>query len=607
MRSDADSQDSITGYTLSSADSAKFSITMTGELTFTVTPDYESPGDVGSSTPASAAHDNDYVLVVTATSGTGERALTTAQELIITVTDVDEPPGMLAAPTVTAANATPKTLLDSSHQHRPGDNRLQGAVSGGRRNRFQEVAETFTVTSMQLTGLHSGTAYEVQVQASNAEGDSPWSSSGRATTAANIAPWISSGGGYLVPENRVAVGRVYAEEPDSADSITGFRLRGGDSEYFSITSSGTLTFKAAPDFEDPIDAAFDVPGRQDPERNNKYWFFIVAIGGSGERELESASLLSVIWVTDVDEPPASPAAPTVIEASHTSLNVSWTAPSNTGKPAITDYDVQYRKGTTGTFTDKPHTGTATTTTLTGFTPNTSYQVQVRATNAEGTGPWSDAGTDKTDYRPEDVNKDGEVDIDDLVAVGTHISGTTNSAHDADVNNDGDVDTDDIRLVARAALDAAATKAAPAYPRIQTPDALTAATLQDFIQQAKRRNQLDADYQNGIAVLETLLESLLIPEKTTLLPNYPNPFNPETWIPYQLASAAEVTLTLYDVTGRGVRTLALGHQPAGVYQHKSRAAHWDGRNAFGEPVASGIYFYTLTAGNFTATGKLLIRK
>ena len=57
----------------------------------------------------------------------------------------------------------------------------------------------------------------------------------------------------------------------------------------------------------------------------------------------------------------------------------------------------------------------------------------------------------------------------------------------------------------------------------------------------------------------------------------------------------------------MRTLALGHQPAGVYQHKSRAAHWDGRNAFGEPVASGIYFYTLTAGNFTATGKLLIRK
>ena len=96
-------------------------------------------------------------------------------------------------------------------------------------------------------------------------------------------------------------------------------------------------------------------------------------------------------------------------------------------------------------------------------------------------------------------------------------------------------------------------------------------------------------------------------ENALLANFPNPFNPETWIPYHLAKPTEVTITIYAVNGQAVRTLALGHQPAGIYQSRSRAAYWDGRNAFGEPVASGLYFYTLTAGDFTETRKMLIRK
>ena len=100
---------------------------------------------------------------------------------------------------------------------------------------------------------------------------------------------------------------------------------------------------------------------------------------------------------------------------------------------------------------------------------------------------------------------------------------------------------------------------------------------------------------------------LFPNETALLPNYPNPSNPETWIPYHLTEPADVTLTIYDLRGVVIRRLAIGHQPAGFYQHPGRAAHWDGRNALGEPVASGVYFYTLIAGDFTATKKLLIRK
>jgi|GEM_PF-1498373 len=118
---------------------------------------------------------------------------------------------------------------------------------------------------------------------------------------------------------------------------------------------------------------------------------------------------------------------------------------------------------------------------------------------------------------------------------------------------------------------------------------------------RRGDRLDL-YRDGFAAPALSRE---VPKDTVLLSNYPNPFNPETWIPYHLAKPAEVTVTLYAADGRLIRTLALGHQPAGVYQDKSRAVYWDGKNELGEPVASGVYFYTFTAGDFTATRKMLI--
>ena len=99
----------------------------------------------------------------------------------------------------------------------------------------------------------------------------------------------------------------------------------------------------------------------------------------------------------------------------------------------------------------------------------------------------------------------------------------------------------------------------------------------------------------------------IPAETQLLVNYPNPFNPETWIPYRLAEDAFVTLTIYDQTGQVVRTLDVGHQIASVYENRSRAIYWDGRNQVGEQVASGVYFYHLSAGDYSATRKMLILK
>ena len=97
------------------------------------------------------------------------------------------------------------------------------------------------------------------------------------------------------------------------------------------------------------------------------------------------------------------------------------------------------------------------------------------------------------------------------------------------------------------------------------------------------------------------------KQNRLLQNFPNPFNPETWIPFQLANDSAVTIRIYTPTGQVVRVLPLGTMPAGDYSSQSQAVYWDGQNEIGEPVGSGIYLYTINAGNFSATRKMLIQK
>ena len=140
----------------------------------------------------------------------------------------------------------------------------------------------------------------------------------------------------------------------------------------------------------------------------------------------------------------------------------------------------------------------------------------------------------------------------------------------------------------------------------SPEALTAAHVKAWLRLAQAEGNLPFHYARGVEVLEKLLVRLR-PKTTALLPNYPNPFNPETWIPYQLAMESDVQITIYDGLGKRVRQLDSGYRPVGLYQSRSRAAYWDGTNDIGEPVASGVYFYTLTAGDFTATRKMLILK
>ncbi len=205
----------------------------------------------------------------------------------------------------------------------------------------------------------------------------------------------------------------------------------------------------------------------------------------------------------------------------------------------------------------------------------------------------------------DVNRDGVVSILDLILVAQQLGRRVSAGSSVDVNGDGVVSILDLIRVAQGIAES------PAAPPLIPPQAggegrVDAAMIEAWIAQARLEDDGSLAFKEGIENLEKLLASL-IPEETALLANYPNPFNPETWIPYQLAESAEVTLTIYDVNGQLIRRLAVGHQAAGMYRSRSRAAYWDGRSQLGEFVASGLYFYTLTAGEFTATRRMLILK
>ena len=204
----------------------------------------------------------------------------------------------------------------------------------------------------------------------------------------------------------------------------------------------------------------------------------------------------------------------------------------------------------------------------------------------------------------DLNADGRVSILDMIEVAFYFGKEIKPQNSyIDLNNDGVINISDLIVVAQHLGTQTDIESAPLSP----------AMVKNWITLAWDEYDGSIEFQKGITNLENLLISLTsepaenIIEKTALFANYPNPFNPETWIPYQLAMPSEVVMTIHSATGKVVRTLTFGDQPAGVYKTQNRAAHWNGRNEQGESVSSGIYFYTLTAGNFTATRKMLILK
>ena len=219
------------------------------------------------------------------------------------------------------------------------------------------------------------------------------------------------------------------------------------------------------------------------------------------------------------------------------------------------------------------------------------------------GAGSSAGSGKTASGSKyDVNGDGTVDIGDSDALTIALAAnSTDPKYDVDGN--GKVDIFDL-IEVRAKY---------------SPGAAGAPTLFGMklsaVQIDRLQEQIDlliATNDRSPAAMRTLvyLQQLLVtarPEKTQLLANYPNPFNPETWIPYELATDTHVRIMIYNTQGVVIRTLQFGHQSAGYYVGRDRAAYWDGRNALGEQVASGLYFYQLETDEMSSMRKMVILK
>ena len=321
---------------------------------------------------------NSYSVTVRAQDGKGGSVTIIVE---ITLTDENEPPDRPDAPTITASTLNSLSIRWTAPTN-PGpaisDYDVQYRAEGGS---FTDWPHTGTGTTTTITGLTANTRYEVQVRARNTQGESNWSPSVTGTTTTNQSPVFSEGTSTTrsIAENTGAgqnIGNPVSATDGDGDRLT-YSLEGRDVSAFTIQSnSGQLITRLGVTY--------------DYETKNSYSVTVRAQDGKGG----SATIAVEITLTDENEPPGRPDAPTVTAASSTSLKVTWTAPDNPG-PAISDYDVQYRAEGERSFTDWPHTGTGTTTTITGLTANTRYEVQVRATSDEGTGDWSPSGSGTT--------------------------------------------------------------------------------------------------------------------------------------------------------------------------------------------------------------------
>ena len=226
------------------------------------------------------------------------------------------------------------------------------------------------------------------------------------------------------------------------------------------------------------------------------------------------------------------------------------------------------------------------------------------------------------YPSWDVNQDGRVDRVDLYLITLIITGTeqdidedgdfdTDDQTAADVNRDGYRDIDDLRLVFNyldrpVNLGAPLLNAETGLLEVSMLEQMDADGLRVQLQILRMTDDGSLNYRQTLAFLQAILAAIQ-PNQTLLLANYPNPFNPETWIPYQLARDSHVRITIYDTQGAIIRRLELGYRAEGFYTSRGKAAHWDGRNEVGERVASGIYFYQLETDNVSLLRKMVILK
>ena len=346
-----------------------------------------------------------YSVTVRVQDGEGGSATIS---VTITLTDENEPPDRPDAPVVTASTLNSLSLRWTAPTN-PGpainDYDIQYMEAGGN---FTDWPHTGTGTTTTITGLTANTRYEVQVRARNAQGESSWSPSVTGTTIANQSPTFTEGTSTTrsIAENTGAgqnIGNPVSATDGDNDQLT-YSLEGRDASAFTVQSnSGQLMTRSGETYDYETKDSYSVTVRAQDDK-----------GGSATISVE-------ITLTDENEPPGRPAAPTVM-ASSNSLSVRWTAPGNTG-PAISDYDIQYREAG-GSFTDWPHIGPGLNTTIRGLMSETPYEVQVRATNDEGTSDWSPSGNGTTSrpapgFAPVDQNAFNTFVRDKVLSVETY--------------------------------------------------------------------------------------------------------------------------------------------------------------------------------------------
>ena len=331
-----------------------------------------------------------YSVTVEAEDEQGGR---TSIGVTIDLTDDDtERPERPDKPTVSASTSSSLSIRWTAPANAgpaSNDYDVQYSEDGGA---FQAWSHTGPGTSTTITGLTADTPYAVQVLARSDEGESLWSESVEATTSANRAPTFNEGTSTTRRFAENTTGTNDIGNPMTATDRDGgtpaYSLEGTDAASFSVDASdGQLSTRSGQTWDFEAKPRYEVTVRVEDGQ-----------GGSN-------TIAVTIHLTDLQEPPEDPAAPSVSAASSTSLTVTWSEPANTG-PDISDYDVQYRPRDTGSFRSWSHTSAERSATITRLIPDSTYQVQVLARNAEGASGWSPSGSGTTDPNGLPVFTDG---------------------------------------------------------------------------------------------------------------------------------------------------------------------------------------------------------
>ena len=312
-----------------------------------------------------------YTFEIRGKSGIKYTPTSTATATTPASTAPSAPQNLTATPAstqVTLAWTAPASGTPTGYQYR------QKTSSDSYLDNWADTSGRTSTLNQTITSLTNNTTYNFQVRAKS---DSGPSTEATVNSTPNSPPTFSSSATASVNEGTISVATLTATDTDTDDNTFTYSIIGGaDSDQFSL-SAAALSFKTAPDFENPTDAT----------TNNEYIVTLSTTSGSGDREISTSQTLT-ITVADTDEAPEAPAAPTLDSRTPTTLTLNWTAPTNTGPP-ITDYDYRYRAGNAGAWNIIANDiNDALTFTFTTLTASTSYQVGIRATNAEGTGSWS---------------------------------------------------------------------------------------------------------------------------------------------------------------------------------------------------------------------------